>query len=96
MTGRGSPARYDARVSGRVQRVGFRAFCRRSALSLGLRGWVRNLPGRSVEVCVVGERLSIDLFIRLLRAGPAGAKVERVDGQFSEPSGNEPEGFCAM
>jgi len=41
-------------VSGRVQGVGFRYFVLRQARSLGLRGYVRNLPDGRVEFLLQG------------------------------------------
>ena len=37
------------RVSGQVQGVYYRAFTREKAIALGVKGWVRNVPGGGVE-----------------------------------------------
>ncbi len=42
-------------VRGRVQGVGYRYFARKSAESLGLTGFARNLADGSVEVVAEGE-----------------------------------------
>ena len=71
-------------VSGRVQGVGFRYFSERSAKSLGVCGYVRNLASGEVEVYAVGdERQLLELKNRLAR-GPHGARVMRVE-EFEEP-----------
>jgi len=44
------------RVSGRVQGVYYRAYTRDRAKSLGINGWVRNIPGGGVEAVLEGER----------------------------------------
>lgn len=62
-------------VSGRVQGVGFRAFVRRQALLLGLRGSAANLADGRVEVIVVGTEDAIDRLQRALRAGPPFSRV---------------------
>lgn len=64
-----------ARVSGRVQGVGFRAWTRRTALGLGLGGWVRNRPDGSVEALIVGPRAAVAAMLSALREGPARAEV---------------------
>jgi len=46
--------------SGRVQGVGFRFSMRRYAQSLGVKGWVKNLPDGRVEICIQGTKLVID------------------------------------
>jgi len=66
------------RVEGRVQGVGFRAWTLRAAQTLGLRGWVRNLPDGAVEVQVAGLPDVVSLMEAKLLGGPPGARVERV------------------
>jgi len=62
-------------VTGRVQGVGFRYFTIARAKSLGIRGWVRNLPDGSVETLIHGQDEAIDEMIGLLREGPLTAVV---------------------
>ncbi|HRX26425.1 MAG TPA: acylphosphatase, partial [Aminivibrio sp.] len=50
----------------------------RTALSLGLTGWVRNLPDGSVEVQAQGERESLEKMAVWLRRGPSSARVTRL------------------
>ncbi len=56
-------------VSGRVQRVMYRDFVKRGARALGVRGWVRNLPDGTVEVCAQGTGEQIDQLIARMRTG---------------------------
>lgn len=67
-----------ARVRGRVQGVGYRFFAQRVAVSLGLRGYVRNLPGGEVEIVAQGPREALEAFLRRLWEGPYGARVDDV------------------
>jgi acylphosphatase len=64
-------------VAGRVQGVAFRAYTRRAAQALGLRGWVRNCPDGTVEIQVVGAAEALDAFRRQVTRGP---RFSRVDG----------------
>lgn len=66
-------------VSGRVQGVGFRAFVRRQALRLGLRGSAANLADGRVEVIVLGTDDAIDRLEQALRAGPPLSRVTGVE-----------------
>ena len=75
MTGR---ELLHARVSGRVQGVGFRWFVREEARRLGLAGWVRNLPSGEVEVLAEGEAAAVASLSEALSKGPPGARVEMV------------------
>ena len=65
-------------VSGRVQGVGFRWFIREAARRHRLAGWVRNSPDGSVELEVSGEDGAFEKFIRSVREGPPGARVDDV------------------
>ena len=43
-------------VSGRVHGIGFRWYARERASSLGLSGWIRNLPDRMGEAVFQGGK----------------------------------------
>ena len=66
-------------VHGRVQGVFFRDFTCREAGKLGLRGYVRNCPDRTVECVLEGEEQNIDKMIDWLHKGSPMAAVSRVD-----------------
>lgn len=65
-------------VSGRVQGVYYRSATRERAVDLGLRGWVRNLSDRRVEVLAAGERDAVAALAAWLWRGPPAARVEAV------------------
>ncbi len=75
------------RVYGMVQGVGFRYFTQRKALALGLAGYVRNLPDGSVEVYAEGRRDLLEVLIGELREGPEFSRVDRIDVEWREPTG---------
>jgi acylphosphatase len=66
-------------VSGRVQGVGFRFFAERTAASLGVGGYVRNLFDGRVEVYAIGSAEQMEALRNALRRGPRMAGVDRVD-----------------
>ncbi|MDR1740383.1 MAG: carbamoyltransferase HypF [Synergistaceae bacterium] len=66
--------RADISVTGVVQGVGFRPFCARTAMGLGLRGTVRNTPD-GVQIVVEGEEEEIDSFIAAVRSNPPDASA---------------------
>ena len=63
-------------ISGRVQGVGFRAYAKRTAGELGLRGWVRNLKDGRVEAVAQGTSEILGLFAENLKATRGPALVE--------------------
>jgi acylphosphatase len=80
--------RLTARVTGRVQGVGFRWWVQRRAAELGLVGWVMNAPDeRSVELVAEGTPDAIAELERLLHVGPSGAFVEAVETERGSASG---------
>ena len=80
--------RLTARVTGRVQGVGFRWWVRRNADRLGLTGWVMNGDDeRSVELVAEGPPAALDELQRLLQAGPDAARTEEVRAGRSPASG---------
>jgi len=66
-------------VHGRVQGVGYRAWCTRQAIVLGLSGWVRNRSDGSVEVKAVGKDEAIDVFLLECQKGPLWANVTHLE-----------------
>jgi acylphosphatase len=74
-------------VRGIVQGVGFRYFALEVARTLGLSGYVRNLPGGCVETWAEGEMASLDKLHSELLRGPAGARVAEVKVEVLEATG---------
>ncbi|MBI4435951.1 MAG: acylphosphatase [Candidatus Omnitrophica bacterium] len=77
--------------TGRVQGVGFRFTTEQIALSLGITGWVKNLPDGKVEVVAEGEEARLVSFLEKIKNGPMkpylrGVEVEwgEVKGEFKE------------
>ena len=79
-------------ISGDVQGVGFRYFVHRQVQKLSpLKGFVRNLFDGRVEVYVEGEEDQIKKLEAFLRQGPSGSRVDRIQideenvtGQYSD------------
>jgi len=70
-------------IEGRVQGVWFRDSTRRVANSLGVRGWVRNLPDGNVEVVAEGPEEQVRQLVEWCHKGPTHAHVTNVR-QFPE------------
>lgn len=72
---------------GRVQGVYFRANCAEKAESLGLRGYVRNLPNGSVEAVFEGDRPGIEMCIEWNRTSQPYARVSAAEVTWQAPTG---------
>lgn len=72
-------------VSGKVQGVFFRAHTEDKANSLGLSGWVRNLPDGRVEILAQGQKDKVDELIKWCHKGPPYARVSNVKVEWEEP-----------
>ncbi|MEM1096915.1 MAG: acylphosphatase [Bacteroidota bacterium] len=79
--------RLSARVSGRVQGVGFRHFTRATARRLGLTGWVRNEPDGSVYLIAEGPKAQLDTLLERLHTGPSMSRVQHVQAHWAEAGG---------
>ena len=64
--------------------MGFRFFAERTAMRLGVSGFVRNLFDARVEVYAVGSAEQIAAMKEALVRGPRTAEVYRVDEQDAE------------
>lgn len=65
-------------ITGLVQGVFYRASFERQAITLGLRGWVRNRSDGSVEAEVDGDDAAIAAIVNWSRKGPPAARVDNV------------------
>jgi acylphosphatase len=82
-----SKVRAHLVVNGRVQGVYFRAETYDQAAALGLTGWVKNRPDRSVEAVAEGSREKIEKLIDWCRQGPPRAEVLDVNVTWEEYTG---------
>jgi len=74
-------------VKGIVQGVFYRAYTRDKARTLGLKGWVKNLPDGRVQIYVEGEEEKVEKLIEWCKIGPPHAVVEEVKVEWCEYSG---------
>jgi len=87
------------RVTGMVQHVWFRGWTQMTARSLGLCGWVRNLPdgsvagqaqaGQTVQAGHLGQtphfgEAALETFREALRQGPPSARVDAVEARLED------------
>ena len=79
--------RLHARVTGRVQGVGFRYYVMTEASALGLAGWVRNRRDGSVEVVAEGELDILKKLVKVLERGSRSSAVSKVKAELQDASG---------
>ncbi len=72
-------------ISGDVQGVGFRYATKKTANSLGIKGYVKNLSNGSVYVEAEADEKNLIQFIRWLHEGPSHARVHKVDTEDADP-----------
>ncbi|HTX43440.1 MAG TPA: acylphosphatase [Methanocella sp.] len=77
----------DVIVSGRVQAVGFRAFTRRNAIMLGVRGFVENLEDGRVHAVFEGDDHQVEKLLEMIRQGPRMSQVRAVRVKPAEKTG---------
>lgn len=65
-------------IEGRVQGVGYRAWCADEAIARNLSGWVRNLSSGAVEAVFSGRKDLVTDMIDAARQGPRFARVNSV------------------
>ncbi len=81
-----------ARILGRVQGVGYRAWTVDHATALGVRGWVRNREDGSVELLAAGEERAVAALLDACRDGPRFADVTGIETS-PDPDADAPGGF---
>jgi acylphosphatase len=76
--------RIVATSEGKVQSVGYRAFCADHALRLGVNGYVKNLPDGRVRLVGIADEATLRQLIEFMRIGPAFAHVKDVIFRWEE------------
>ncbi len=76
--------RIDAIVYGFVQGVSFRDFTLREAQRLGLTGWVKNEPDRTVRVVAEGPEAALQKMVDWLHIGSPYGRVDKVEVHWAE------------
>jgi acylphosphatase len=79
--------RIEAIVYGRVQGVAFRYATYSQATQLRLTGWVMNRPDGSVRVVAEGPEHNLTTLSAWLREGPVAARVDFVDLDWRNATG---------
>ncbi len=65
-------------ITGKVQGVYYRQSTRKKALSLGLSGYVKNLPDGAVYILATGHQEQLEEIIAWCKIGPPAALVRDV------------------
>lgn len=78
----------EARITGTVQGVFFRAECREQARRLDVNGWVRNEPDGAVAARFEGEEEAVAQLLDWCRSGPSQADVQDVEVRDVTPTGD--------
>lgn len=79
--------RLTATISGRVQRVGYRAKVLSMAQELGLTGFVQNRPNGQVLVIAEGSMASLERLASAIKIQNALIDVQSVESEFTNGSG---------
>lgn len=65
-------------VKGLVQGVGYRFFAKQTAMSLNVKGFVKNLDNGDVLIIAKGEHEDLKAFINACKQGPRFAVVKNI------------------
>lgn len=72
-------ASFEIRCFGKVQGVWFRYFCKKTADTLAIKGWVKNELDGSVSIKAVGNKESLEKFFFWCTEGSPLAEVARTE-----------------
>ena len=81
------PVRVHLKISGIVQGVCFRHYCRAQAEQIGVKGFVRNNDDDSVEAVAEGSEEAVREFLVWCRRGPSLAVVKACEEKYEPPTG---------
>jgi acylphosphatase len=81
------PSTVHLLISGTVQNVFFRVETQKTAQSLGIHGWIKNLASGQVEAYATGERNQLEKFVKWCHEGPTKANVTDVNVEWDKDLG---------
>ena len=87
--------RLVARISGKVQKAGYRSKVVTIARAFGITGSVQNLPDGRVKVIAEGEEADLERFAEALKMRNAIIDVTDLEKEYSDPIG-DCEGFYKL
>ncbi len=82
--------RLTAMISGKVQRVGYRAKVMSAAQNLGLTGFIQNRPDGHVLLIAEGSRENLEKLASAIKIKDLLIDVHEIESEFSEASGAYP------
>jgi len=66
-------------ITGTVQGVFFRGFVKQNAEKFNVKGFVRNLEDKRVEIFLEGDSNNVNKLIELCKQGPKHSQIRRVE-----------------
>ncbi len=72
---------FAIKVYGKVQGVGFRFYTQKTALKLGVKGFVKNERDGSVYIEAKAKADVMEIFVEWAKKGPEWARVDKVSLQ---------------
>jgi acylphosphatase len=70
---------YKFIISGKVQGVSYRVSIQKNALRSNYKGYVKNLPDKTVEACVSCAESDLPHFIKILKNGSPYSNVIHIE-----------------
>ena len=74
-------------ITGNVQPIFFHAFVKENADKLGIKGFVRTLEDRRIEIFIEGDINSVEKMAALCRRGPEHSLIRNVEERDSSFQG---------
>ena len=68
----------NIKVYGKVQNVGFRFYTNKRANILGVKGYVKNMPDKSVYIEAEATEFLMEQFLEFVNEGPKWSRVSEV------------------
>ena len=89
MCGKMGSIRKHVVINGKVQGVFFRSSAQKRATSLGIGGWIKNMPDGKVEAVFEGKEEAVRKMLSWCWKGSGPAHVIDLKTKDEEPSGEE-------